>query len=294
MVMITHEFPNAISALRFEWAWQNPNKSRRLAKVLRPKRASETALQFRIRILATMLRSGPWNRLPLVVRFLKPEFRPAEFGLPNNPDWFVPTHMSIVDGPVIAVRQKASSSAAARSRKPARSQATQSQRPEMPATCEPLATQLATQTQGLECDDQDNWFASQMDGRPCYFCKAVVRNDPQRKLVTALRCTNPVCSLVAHTTCCASFALKQEAGAAAADANLRDQDDTSRRKQLPEVASAPKTCNSQFLIPLELRCPQCACSILWGELIKRAKIGLDIRTPKRVPQSQAQLLQDSD
>lgn len=72
MVLIVHGFPNNISALRFEWAWQQPKESRRLKKIhgLDKKRAKESQFQHKFRILAEMLRIGPWDRLPLTIRWL--------------------------------------------------------------------------------------------------------------------------------------------------------------------------------------------------------------------------------
>ncbi|XP_030759067.1 structure-specific endonuclease subunit slx1 isoform X2 [Sitophilus oryzae] len=73
MVMIIHGFPNDISALRFEWAWQHPHVSRRLHGVTK-KKPREKVYDFHLRVLAEMLQVGPWNRLPLTIRWLNDEF----------------------------------------------------------------------------------------------------------------------------------------------------------------------------------------------------------------------------
>ena len=73
MVCIIHGFPNSISALRFEWAWQNPEKSRRLKAIaLGKKERKESPFAFKIRIACHMLNSDPWRRLALTWRWLLP------------------------------------------------------------------------------------------------------------------------------------------------------------------------------------------------------------------------------
>ncbi len=101
MVLIVHGFPNSISALRFEWAWQHPRRSRRLAAVP-PKRAAERLFDYNFRLLGEMLRCGPWRRLPLTVRWIRPDVRFAEFPPERRP----PPHMDIVTGPVASVKPK--------------------------------------------------------------------------------------------------------------------------------------------------------------------------------------------
>lgn len=85
----------ASSRPQFEWAWQHPSASRRLAHVGRRVR-SETSFAFHLRVLAALLRAPPWTRLPLTLRWLCPDFCrdlcppppphvPLAFGPPPSP-----------------------------------------------------------------------------------------------------------------------------------------------------------------------------------------------------------------
>ncbi|VDK35264.1 unnamed protein product [Taenia asiatica] len=94
MVLVIHGFPNDISALRFEWAWQNPYQSRRVPYIP-PKSKRETPLQFRFRVLCNMLRVRPWSRLGLTIRWINQEYV-QEFPPKLSP----PLHMPIEYGPI--------------------------------------------------------------------------------------------------------------------------------------------------------------------------------------------------
>ncbi|TPP65247.1 Structure-specific endonuclease subunit SLX1 [Fasciola gigantica] len=96
MVLIVHGFPNEICALRFEWAWQNPELSRRLSQRGVCHRPKETPFDYRFRILSLMLRTGPWNRLGLTIRWINQNYV-RQFDTSLAP----PFHMPIAFGPLI-------------------------------------------------------------------------------------------------------------------------------------------------------------------------------------------------
>ncbi|XP_028297643.1 structure-specific endonuclease subunit SLX1 isoform X2 [Gouania willdenowi] len=100
MVLIIHGFPSDIAALRFEWAWQHPHSSRRLAHVSRRSK-KESSLQFHWRVVSNMLRAAPWNRLPLTTRWLKQEYR-----LDFEPSLQPPVHVPVAFGMVRVKKKK--------------------------------------------------------------------------------------------------------------------------------------------------------------------------------------------
>ena len=96
-------FKTYFNPYRFEWAWQHPKRSRRLSH-LPPKKSREKMFEFNVRLLAEMLNVGPWSRLPLTIRWLKPDIKFAEFPEGRMP----PGHMPIIRGPVKSVKFKKS------------------------------------------------------------------------------------------------------------------------------------------------------------------------------------------
>ncbi|CAL8240392.1 unnamed protein product [Merluccius merluccius] len=100
MVLIIHGFPSDIAALRFEWAWQHPHSSRRLTHVSR-RAKKESSLQFHWRVASSMLRTPPWDRLPLTARWLKQEYR-----MDFEPGLQPPLHIPVAFGSVRAKKQQ--------------------------------------------------------------------------------------------------------------------------------------------------------------------------------------------
>lgn len=96
MILIVHDFPDNISALRFEWAWQEPKNSRRLKHIesIQRKQSNESHFSYHFRILTEMLNSPPWNRLPLKIRWFEQDYFIA-FPIGRLPDHMVITYGAI-------------------------------------------------------------------------------------------------------------------------------------------------------------------------------------------------------
>ncbi|KAL8569161.1 hypothetical protein ACOMHN_020288 [Nucella lapillus] len=177
MVLIIHGFPNNISALRFEWAWQHPDKCRRLKHIPVSKRNSETAFQHRWRMACHMLHTPPWNRLALNVRWLKQDFR-----LDFPPNLTPPNHMPLVFGPVCSKKIPGDKHSPQKGKK----KTSCSQAP--PSTCS-----------SPDKDRESGLIPSLVKKNPlCAVCQSKIKAGSPR-----LTCFTPGCSMVGHLSCLA-------------------------------------------------------------------------------------------
>lgn len=178
MILIIHGFPNDITALRFEWAWQHPGRSRRLESSLLKKKSKETALDYKLRILSHMLTVGPWCRLPLTIRWLKQEYE-VSFQPQKQP----PIHMPIVYGlvdiqPLPLNEEEVNDNASSKSI------------PNVQSRDEVISSR---ELEGI------------LD---CHIC-----NETKQETISSmvfLRCYHQSCKMVAHTTCLASKLCESE------------------------------------------------------------------------------------
>ena len=220
---------------QFEWAWQNPDRSRRL-RDLHPKTKKESAFQFKFRIVSKMLRTAPWCRLPLTIRWLKQDYQ-QDFPVNANP----PTHMPIVYGPV-----------SVKTVKPGPLETQSQNGPEdpddVPAFTQRSWTRCAVCCQKMTVSGMHLFqllaecmatmlilmFQGEMVKISCsFFAKQIVEEN-------TLRCLKPACRMVSHTLCLARHFLGAD---------------------------------STEVLPTEGQCPSCRSVLLWGDLI-RFKAGL--------------------
>jgi structure-specific endonuclease subunit SLX1 len=76
MQLVLHGFPSQVVALQFEWAWQQPLKSKPMRDAMYRAGLSERGDASRkVKVLCEMLSLPPWSRYPLTLRWLKPENR---------------------------------------------------------------------------------------------------------------------------------------------------------------------------------------------------------------------------
>ncbi|XP_055642804.1 structure-specific endonuclease subunit SLX1 homolog [Toxorhynchites rutilus septentrionalis] len=243
MVMIIHGFPNNISALRFEWAWQQPKVSRRLKQIpeLQKKQRKESSLDYNFRILTEMLRIGPWNRLPLTVRWLVDEYH-REFVVGKAP----PMHMPICFGRVKKVPKKKTTCKSKQKIKTSQTNSINGKTKEnIDYDCDLDEYDLLVEgtdagREGVALisrqDESDDKLLEDNDESltDCVICSKTICVDNNAKSLH-LRCLQPRCKLICHIEC------------------------------LSERCLEP----GQY-VPIEGDCPICDCHFLWGNLIRKA------------------------
>ncbi|EGF81182.1 hypothetical protein BATDEDRAFT_87437 [Batrachochytrium dendrobatidis JAM81] len=69
MVAIVYGFPSDVTALQFEWAWQNPHKSRHFKKDQFSETRSNMVVKGKLKVLSKMLHLEYWARWPLKIQF---------------------------------------------------------------------------------------------------------------------------------------------------------------------------------------------------------------------------------
>ncbi|XP_002132178.3 structure-specific endonuclease subunit slx1-like [Ciona intestinalis] len=236
MTMIVHGFPSDIAALRFEWAWQNPKRSRRL-KHITCKTRKESMFQYRIRIMSNMLTQTPWKKLPLTVQWLKQEYA---VDLTPPP----PNHMPIMYGPVSAkVKKHKINKIKNQLKTPCLSQQnvptgncdsnllhTEILNSSLDENCMSLIDRLSLKSMVTQ---SKSYLTS---GTCCTLCNVPlpvnVENAP-----SILKCPNESCNMASHLLCLAKHFLS----------NKLDQ-----------------------LLPVDGYCPSCNDSLLWGALIRQS------------------------
>uniref|UniRef100_A0A182JYZ9 Structure-specific endonuclease subunit SLX1 homolog n=1 Tax=Anopheles christyi TaxID=43041 RepID=A0A182JYZ9_9DIPT len=256
MVLIVHGFPNNISVLRFEWAWQQPRVSRRLKQIpeLQKKLRKESNFEYNFRILTEMLRMGPWNRLPLVVGKKPPLHMPICFGrmkkvkrkkAKNKPNGGQTVHPQPAKQPV-SNRTKNSKIAinydfdeydllvmGGEKTDDAVNRPIES--PIMPATT--IADESVVISSDSESDNErPSEEASQSVSKTCTICsEQMVLEEMERQGDLILRCLQSRCPLVCHVECLAELVLEP----------------------------------GQY-VPIEGDCPICEGHFLWGDIIRKA------------------------
>ncbi|XP_018008017.1 structure-specific endonuclease subunit SLX1 [Hyalella azteca] len=233
MVLVTHGFPNEVSALRVEWAWQHPEASRRLRGVPR-KKASESRLAYSVRLLGCLLQTPPWCALPLTVTWLE-----QRYYIPFTQDLHPPPHMVVRTCDISELKKS--------KRLPADEGADGG-----PAICG-LCNDSMDVLDRIRCTHDDCYLVSHplCLGR-LLLLQETVRRHPTQSLPTWIQ-------------------LNTEDSRHALTSSQRGSKNLSTGSQLKKSSQPTTSLDVSVvapLIPVDGTCPRCKGYILWGELVR--------------------------
>ncbi|CAN1130715.1 Structure-specific endonuclease subunit SLX1 [Linum perenne] len=84
MVLCVYGFPTNVSALQFEWAWQNPMESKAVREAA-AKLKSFSGIANKVKLAYTMLGLPPWHSLNLTVNYFSTKYMNRSSGSPSLP-----------------------------------------------------------------------------------------------------------------------------------------------------------------------------------------------------------------
>uniref|UniRef100_A0A2P2I601 Structure-specific endonuclease subunit SLX1 homolog n=1 Tax=Hirondellea gigas TaxID=1518452 RepID=A0A2P2I601_9CRUS len=233
MVLITHGFPNEVSALRVEWAWQHPDSSRRLKNVSR-KRSTESRLQYSLRLLGCILNTTPWCALPLTVTWLDQRYYTP------FPEQEPPPHIPVTFCSVDEVRKSLRGGAAEN-----RSDQENEQQPQ---------GQQSTRVCSLCSRSMELQDMIRCVHKGCLLVSHVVCLGQQ--LLTQPTRPHPATTQPPITAATKTISGSQtNAGRSTADKGSK------KAKESCCATAAP-------LLPVEGKCPSCGGTLLWGDLVR--------------------------
>ena len=94
MVLLVHGFPSQVAALRFEWAWQNPQISLTTREAMKAVEGvgRPDHIRAKLRTLFEMTRVPPFSRFPLCINFFTQLYHKYLEGCPLTPSHMPTTY----------------------------------------------------------------------------------------------------------------------------------------------------------------------------------------------------------
>ena len=282
MVLVVTGFPDRTSALKFEWAWQNPHLSKNVKGVIEDVKGigTRTHLKAKIRYLFEMLQVAQWSRLPLKLVWLTDRHKSFVEKCPR-----LPKHMNEISSTIDKLRGGGGENDDDEEDDPSDldehtinddgSSSDENEEHVIPSQDFLLPSQrsrVGMMKGGGSNSSRPTPLNVAPEDRICYFCHSTLISKKYS------RCPSSKCSLEIHLICLATHFLRSETPSRPRIGNRGSCLETSDHP-LPSSSSSNA---SPKLLPTYGTCPVCFRYTKWSEVVARVGF-LDLRPP---PQQQ--------